>query len=352
MALSLFTSQPLVLQTAFSELKRQAREQAVLLLGSPGTVVTREVKGSRFLYRDHYAPGGKKAADYLGPADEEGALARADDVREQIAVAKALLHDARLLAQHGYVRVDGRTDAVLAALANNGLFRAGAVLIGSHAYGVLLNELGVSASTVHTEDIDVARDRALRFDAEAKPFEQMLQDSKIPVFAIPPLDRKAPSTSFSTRGRDKRDKLRVDLLVPTDGSAIKTLEVRDLGAHATALPWLRYLLQTPVPTVVIGRASMVPVNVPRAERLAWHKMLVSELRHETSEKRAKDIEQAAVLAAVLAQQAPESLEEAYRDVPSAAKVKTKRGARRVLARLEETGQEQAVAVMRDLLGST
>lgn len=63
MSASTFTPHAPVLQAAFSELKRQAQEQRLLLVGTPGTVVTREVKGGRFLYRDHYAPGGKKAAD-------------------------------------------------------------------------------------------------------------------------------------------------------------------------------------------------------------------------------------------------------------------------------------------------
>jgi hypothetical protein len=112
---------------------------------------------------------------------------------------------------------------------------------------------------------------------------------------------------------------------------------------------LRYLLHAPVPAIVIGHAAVIPVNVPRAERLAWHKMLVSELRDETSEKRNKDIEQASVLIAVLTEQAPDSLEEAYRSVPHAARLKTVRGARRVLARLESVGRQRATDLMRGLL---
>jgi hypothetical protein len=55
---------------------------------------------------------------------------------------------------------------------------------------------------------------------------------------------------------------------------------------------------------------------------------------------------------VLAKQAPESLEEAYRAVPNAAKLKTKRGARRVIARLEESRQEQAVDLLRSLVAES
>ena len=46
---------------------------------------------------------------------------------------------------------------MLASLHNHGLFRVGALLIGSHAFGVLLNVLGVKAVPYATEDVDIAR---------------------------------------------------------------------------------------------------------------------------------------------------------------------------------------------------
>lgn len=343
---TLFTKQPMALQIAFAELKRQAAEQPFVLVGSPGTVVARTVGGKRFLYRDHYGPDGKKAADYVGPEGDAAAEARAAEIRAQITTAAALVEDAALLAQHGYVRVEPRTDAILAALANNGLFRAGAVLVGSHAYGALLNELGARAAATATEDVDLARARRLELEDGAKSFEEMLRESRVPLHPIPQLDRKKPSTSFKPPGRDR---LRVDLLMPTDGKEPKVLEVRELGAHATALPWFRYLLDEPLAAVVLGRRAMIPVVVPRPERLAWHKLLVSQIRHETSEKAGKDVEQAATLVAILAEASPESLEAALAAVPRDARAKTKQGARRALARLEETSHEQAASLLRELL---
>ncbi len=64
------------------------------------------------------------------------------------------------------------------------------------------------------------------------------------------------------------------------------------------------------------------VRVPRPEVLAWHKMLVSQLRRATSEKKNKDLDQAAVLFAVLAEDAPESLREALDAVPKATRTQT------------------------------
>ena len=38
---------------------------------------------------------------------------------------------------------------------------------------------------------------------------------------------------------------------------------------------LEYLLKQPIEAVVPGREGVVAVRVPRPERFAWHKMLVS-----------------------------------------------------------------------------
>ena len=340
---SLFKQHPTAFQTAFAELKRRAFEQEALLVGTPGSVV---VRTEQFFYRDYYGPDGKKAADYVGPVDDADAKARAACLRDQIDLANALIDEATVLSQNGYVRVDARTTAILAALANNGLFRAGGLLVGSHAYGVLLNDLGVRAASIATEDIDIARAKRLAFDDEVKSLEAMLRDSRVALFAIPQLERKKPSTSFKAHGPGR---LRVDFLMPTDGREVKVLPAPELGAHATALPWFRYLVETAMPAVVIGRSAMIPVNVPIPARLAFHKMLVSQLRRETSEKVSKDLDQAAVLVAVLAETAPEELEAAFAEMPKNARERTKRGARRVLDRLKKTNHAQAVDLMTELL---
>jgi hypothetical protein len=344
---TLFTKQSMALQTAYAELKRQALEQLELLIGTPGSVVERTTAGRRFLYRDYYAPTGKKAGDYLGPRGDPAAESRASAVREQIVLANGLIAEAALLVQNGYVRVEPRTNAILAALANNRLFHAGAVLIGSHSYGALLNDLGARAAATGTEDVDVARGRRLAITKDAKSFEEMLGDSRVPLHPVPQLDRRSPSTSFKPPGHDR---LRVDLLMPTDGDEVKILSAPELHAHATGLPWLRYLVENPLPGVVIGKSAMVPVNLPRPERLAWHKMLVSQLRSETSEKAAKDIEQAATLVAILAETSPESLLTAFKSVPRGAREKTRRGARRALARLKATTHHEAAELLGEVSG--
>ncbi len=343
---SIFSRHPLVLQTAYSDLKRQALEQPFVLVGTAGSVGAREVKGRRFLYRQFYDAEGKKQAEYVGPEGDAAAERRASHLREQIAVTNALLRDGRLLAQGGYVRADPRTTAVLGAMANRGLFRAGAVLVGSHAYAVLLNDLGIRAAAFATEDVDIARGARLELAAQ-QDFAEVLAESLVPLYPVPALDRKLPATSYKPKGGSR---FRVDLLVPARGTEVQTRAVPELAAHATALPFLGPLLEAPIEAVVLGRESVVPVRVPRPEAFAWHKMVVSQERATTSDKRAKDVLQASVVFAFLAEDAPEPLEGAFRALPSSARTRARAGAVRVRAQLEAASHERAVELLDGIVG--
>ena len=345
--MSLFTRHPLALQTAFSDLKRRALEQPFLLTGTPGSVGVREVSGRSFYYRQFYDAQGKKGAEYIGPVGASQAEERASAVRAAILLTQELVKEGRLLAQTGYVRADPRTGAILGALANRELFRAGAVLVGSHAYGALLNELGVRAAAFATEDVDIARDRPLEVALkEDVDFETILAESTVPLLPVPGFDRKAPATSFKAAGPDR---LRVDLLVPARGAEVSTRAVPELRAHAQAMPYLRQLLARPIDAVVLGREGVVPVKVPRPEAFAWHKVLLSQLRGATSDKRGKDRAQAAVLLAVLAEDAPDALAGAFDELPRGTKTKTRGAAKPVVELLAKAGHERAAEVVNGMV---
>ena len=341
--MSLFARHPLALQTAFSDLARRALEQPLLLAGTPGSVSVREVSGRSFYYRQFYDAQGKKAAEYLGAVGAPAAEQRTAEVRAAIVLAQQLLKEGRLLAQTGYVRTEPRAAAILGALANRAFFRAGGVLVGSHAYGALLNQLGIRAAAFSTEDVDVARDQPLELAlAPDVTFETILAESTVALLPVPSLDRKAPATSYKAAGRDR---FRVDLLVPARGAEVSVRPVPELRAHAQAMPYLRTLLAHPVDAIALGREGVVPLRVPRSEAFAWHKVLISQLRGATSDKRGKDAAQAAVLLAVLAEDAPDALEAALGELSRATRDKTRRGLKPVVGLLERAGHDRAVEVV-------
>src|SRR5580692_2784413 len=220
--MALFSRQPQLHQAAYAELKRRAMEQPWVPTGTPGSVGVRTVSGSPFLYRQFYDALGKKRAEYIGPVGHEASEARARSRREAIDLATALIKEGRTLRRDGYVRVDSRGGAVLAALANRGCFRGGAVVVGSHAYGALLNELGIRGAAFTTEDVDVACGTPFAVAlGPGESLETILAESFVPLLPVPGLDRKAPSTSYKARGADR---FRFDLLTPARTRAVSVAQ--------------------------------------------------------------------------------------------------------------------------------
>jgi hypothetical protein len=343
----LFTRHSLALQAIYSDLKRMAQEQPFLLTGTPGSVGVREESGRSYYYRQFYDAEGSKAAEYIGPVGDTKAEQRVEAFRHAIELAQALIKDARPLTQAGYVRADKRTVAILASFANHSLFVAGALVVGSHAYGALLNELGVRAASVGTEDIDLARDQRLRaeFVGANASFEAILAESRVPLAPAPRFGRREPSTSYTAKHGGK---LKVDLLVPASGDEVSIKPVPELKAYAEAMPHLRQLLSEPADAVVLGRDGIVPIRVPRPEAFAWHKVRVAQLR-SMIDKRRKDMSQAAVLLAVLAEDAPDALTDAFDALSVTGKAKTRSAARPVIEILRHAGHEMAVEVVHEAL---
>jgi hypothetical protein len=316
-------------QVFFSELTERALAQSEVLLSSPGTVVTLEKNGRRYLYWRVYDAQGKRRDHYIGAENAPATDTALAEIRSRIAEARQFADGSLVLRKQGYAAADNSAALTLAALFNAGVFRHGAMLVGTHAFGAILNALGVRLpANYYTEDIDVARYGAIQL--ATRPEEGIigiLRQSGLPFVEVPELDVRKPSTSFRVRGR----KLAVDLLVP-GGTRYRTRRIPELGAHATALPFLDYLLEGGVPAVVLGRDHVVPVRVPNAARYCLHKLIVATLRASRAAAKAdKDIAQSAVLAAVLREKFEGDLLEAARRVPVGARKRLAQSARRAAA---------------------
>lgn len=318
-------------QVLFSELTDRALTQSELLLHSPGTIVTLEKKSRPYLYWRVYTAEGKRKDIYLGAKDDADTASRLEEAQSRIAEARRFADDSRALRKQGYAAADNSAALTLAALFNAGVFRHGAMLVGTHAYGALLNSLGVRlAANYFTEDIDIARYDTIQLAARPeRGFLDILCRSGLRFVEVPRLDARKPSTSFKVRGR----KLRVDLLVPGDERYSSRL-IPELGAHATALPYLDYLLAAPSSGIVLGRDHVIPVKVPDPARYCLHKLIVAALRVSTSAgKEAKDISQAALLTAVLCDKFEADLASAAKAVPEKARSRALKSARRARALL-------------------
>jgi hypothetical protein len=307
----------------YQALKQLARSQRRILQGAPGLLKRRTRRGTEYWVREFNRTGGRKSDEHLGTIADLSDARRAQ-FQAEIDLAKALTAGASALRLFGYQRVERRTATVLAALHNHDLFRAGLTLVGSHAYGALVNEYGISAPSYSTQDIDLARRQPLEIALPADlDFRKILGESGVDFVPVPGMPSRHPSGSFKIAGADA---LSVDLLVPGKNLG-KVVAVEELRTHAQEIPLLEFLVKDSVDAIAVGPNHVVPVRVPAPERFVLHKLLSSQGRKSDREKIRKDLEQAAVLAAVIEEDTPGILKDTFRKVPATARGAIKRGAR-------------------------
>jgi hypothetical protein len=325
---ALTTPHERALTLLFSELEGVAASQSQTFLGTPGVLTERSNENGTVYWVHRYSDAtGRRVETYVGKVDDPKVGERVEDLRGRIESANAAIAQVRILARAGFATVDRKAYSTLASLHNHGVFRAGALLIGSHAYGALINALGVKAVAYSTEDVDIARREALAL-ADVPPFIDMLRATGIEFFEVPRVDRRAPSTSFAERGGSR---LTVDLLVPSRGDDYPTIPVPELKAHAKGLPYLAYLLGSSQEVPILSPHGVVLVRVPVPERYAVHKLIVAQLRGKTSAKPEKDLGQAATLIEALVERFPGAVEDALAAVPKSA-MRLVRHAREALKR--------------------
>jgi hypothetical protein len=198
----------------------------------------------------------------------------------------------------------------LLALATAGLFRLRAVLVGTHAFRCYPAILGVELPEAHavTEDIDVAafHSIAVALDDRLDPALTEALQQVGPFIARPSLHE------HPTAWRDRDSGTVVELLTPDEGpDRDEPLELPALGAWAQPFRFLDYLIHQPIQAAVLYRAGIL-VNVPQPARYAVHKLIVATRRSPVAAlKSRKDVEQAAALLRVLAEDRPDELADAF-----------------------------------------
>lgn len=265
------------------------------------------VSGNTYWYLD-YAIGSEQHAYYLGPATDELTERVAEAKKRWARDAPDAERRARLvsmLVAGGATTISGSHARVLESLEQAGVFLVGGVLIGSHAFALMANMLGVKwpNSALRTQDVDIAQDYEIRVSVPDVDIdiEEALKSADKGFFAVPALNSKHPSTSFKIRGQD----MSVSLLTPMRGKPDSTpRRIPSLDAMAEPLRFLDYLLEDVQPAPVPVRQGVL-VNVPSPGRFALHKLVVSQRRPPAfAEKSRKDIAQATAVLEVLLEDRP------------------------------------------------
>lgn len=273
------------------------------------TLTSKQIKGHKYWYSQRYVDG-KKVQRYLGRESPE-LLQTLERWRRGRAVAASRAELVAVARAAGAYAVSAGEARVLIMLAP--AFQRGAVLVGSHAFAVIGTSLGVrwQDASVRTQDGDLVHDPSIAVvvEADLEPIElDNVLGGAIPLFDV--VNPSSPATSFRARG----EQIEIDLLTPLVGRAREeAVVVPLLGAAATPLRFLDYLIEENQPGAVVG-AQGAFVRIPRPGRFALHKLLVASRRTPQSggaAKAAKDREQASALVELLDSDLPGELELAW-----------------------------------------
>jgi hypothetical protein len=311
--------QPQEIQTLFAELSERlaAHEAARSFSSLRGSFARKVIAGSTYWYfKTSETPSGQREYS-VGPdtpATRSVIEAHRKGRLEAAEVESAIARLCAMLRQGGALLTDTVSAKVISGLASAGVFRLGAVLVGTHAFIALGNVLGVRwQSGLRTEDIDIlARPRLeVAIDPVEADLPATLESLNLGFLPVPGLDARKPETSFKVRGKT----LRVDLLTPARGRRTGApVRIPRLKASAQPLEFLDYLLEAPVPVPVInGGATMV--RIPDPARFALHKLIVSVDRSIAFQSKAgKDRQQAGEMIEVLLQDRPGDIELAVESI--------------------------------------
>lgn len=296
------------LNTLYAELVERTRAEHELLPGTPGTLALRpRGESGNYWYRRYYNLPSQLAEKLVCKEGDEAALAQ---MGQRIEAARWSEEQVSQLRKLGF-QVAGKDVArVLVEMHNQGLFAAGLVVVGTLAFMSWLNELGIRAVASSTQDLDLARRQPLKLGL-TMPLLETLQATDLAFHEIPGLRPGAPTTSAKRPGKDG---LRVDLL--TDGPELgESVPVPELMWHAQTVPHFDYLLQDPQPAAMLAGGHCVPVQLPSALRMAWHKLYSSTRRTADRAKAEKDLRQAATLLAVLVERDSADVGASLAEVP-------------------------------------
>jgi hypothetical protein len=303
---------PAETQTIFAELSERLRalEAARSFASLAGGFARKRVSGGEYWYfRTSEGSAGQREY-FVGPEGREAQAVMKAHAAGRPEIERALTEIARLCAmlrQGGAMLTDAPSAKVLSGLANAGIFRLGAVLVGTHAYLALGNVLGVRwSSSLRTQDIDLGAMRTVQVAVPQSDVDlpKALDALNMGFLPVPGLRPKSPQTSFKVRGQT----LRVDLLTPAQGSRDgKPVAIPRLKAAAQPLEFLDYLLEAPVSIPLLNGGATL-VNAPDPARFALHKLLLSGRRPITEQVKAgKDRQQAIELIEVLQEDRPGDL---------------------------------------------
>jgi hypothetical protein len=286
------------------------------------THTQKTVKNKRYWYHQTHQGSQKNKQTYLGPVNEKNTRIvekqRAKSKKQAAQIQNLIALERKkipLFKRAGFPEIDRKTAKVLNHFSRLRVSYQNGVLIGSLASFTYPGILGIifDHGSLKT-DIDIARNEDDRLSITTT--EDLFQGFSEDLYAIPGLDHLDLPSSFIYQ-----EEIKIDFLIPKKGKERKTYHFPGIpGIGAQALRYLEFLIEERVDGMLLSPNKAIPVTVPHPARFALHKMLVGENRgqHERA-KREKDFHQANQLIIACAQEMPDLLKTAMKDLNSRGK---------------------------------
>lgn len=306
-------------QAAYANVATAAENEALTrgVCSVPGGFVTKRIGSASYWYHQIKQPDGRLVQTYLGRVgtsvddlvqrSKDPAEAAASEHARRLCSAAIALGCPAIIPNHA--RVIDRLDAY-------GFFRAGGILIGSHAFLAYQNMLGVSwRSGASTNDIDFAhpgRNLTVALpQEEATPFAR-------PRDAIESLEMGfVPNHDGTTFIKKDQREFELDFVTSVGRSGDKPVQTSLLDVRLQPLRFMEFAMEHTTRVTLLARTGPILVNVPPPERYAVHKLLVCGERGRGHRIKArKDLEQAATLIEFLSVTDPAALAVAWNDLVS------------------------------------
>jgi hypothetical protein len=303
-------------QTAYSEAYEATRHAELhrSVASLSGSFQAKSIKGKQywyFAYRDAF--DGRVRQIYVGPHSEDIEALKAKAAQQPDGGVSRI---AAAALAHGCASITPKHFRIIRQIGDAGFFRAGGLLIGSHAFVALGNMLGVKwESSTHTLDIDFAhggRNISVALpadvDADVRSAIKSLQLGFLPSLSF----GGDPSGTYVNPNEPD---LRLDFLTPR-GRDDAVVELPQLNVALQPLKFLELLIEQPAQAVLLADQGGLIVNVPDPARFALHKLIVAVERPASERVKAnKDLSQAAaVIECMLDQGYADTLQELTSEV--------------------------------------
>jgi len=312
----LFTELSLSAQTAYAQLldATLGAEHVRSVADLTGSFNAKTVKGRIYWYFQYTEPSGKLRQVYVGPDSEP--VHRLMQRKAEPGASAALQPLARSAIALGCAAILPRHYRVVRRLADYGFFKAGGVLIGTHAFLAYGNMLGVRwEAQERTQDIDLAHaGNALALimpgNVEVKT-DDAISSLDMGFLPVSGLSGSAGATYLIP----KEPEFRLDFLTPLHRGDDEPFVHPQLGVPLQPLPFMEFSLEGLEQAALLCPEGAVLVDIPDPARFALHKLIVQgERKGAFRGKSNKDLAQSAHLLAYLGEYRGDQVQEALADL--------------------------------------